>query len=140
MIGAEGDNGGTGLARIDALHTALTQIVLEGGDLERIAAEVARVLDLGVLVTSTDGRERASHLPDTHRATLSAHDLVDPTGRVRVERIGADGAVIGPGEVRLLGVAAGGDDLARLVCCRIDSRSRQPTYTPWSGPPRSPRC
>ena len=46
------------LARVDALHTALTHIVLEGGDLGGIAAEVARVLGCGVLVTSTDGRER----------------------------------------------------------------------------------
>ena len=37
------------LARVDALHTALTHIVLEGGDLGRIAAEVARVLGCGVL-------------------------------------------------------------------------------------------
>jgi len=48
------------LARIDALHRALTQIVLEDGTLENIGAEVARVLDVGVVVTSTDGRERAA--------------------------------------------------------------------------------
>lgn len=110
------------LARIDALHTALTHIVLEGGDLDRIAEEVARVLDLGVLVTSSDGRERASHLPAEHRDALAAHALVDPTGRFRVERVGAGGASLGSGEVRSLRVAAGGEDLARLVCCRVDSR------------------
>ena len=37
------------LARVDALHTALTQSVLEGGDLDRIAAEVAGVLGVGIL-------------------------------------------------------------------------------------------
>jgi len=110
------------LARVDALHTALTDIVLEGGDLDRIAEEVARVLDLGVLVTSSDGRERASHLRAEHRDALSSHALVDPTGRVRVERVGAEGAGLGRGEVRSLRVAAGGEDLARLVCCRVDSR------------------
>ncbi|WP_343906093.1 hypothetical protein, partial [Nocardioides aquiterrae] len=47
------------LARVDALHTALTRIVLEGGNLDGIAAEVASVLDAGVAFTSTDGRERA---------------------------------------------------------------------------------
>ena len=47
------------LARVDALHTGLTQIVLEGGNLDGIAAEVARVLGVGVAVTSTDGRLRA---------------------------------------------------------------------------------
>lgn len=110
------------LARVDALHTALTDIVLEGGDLDRIAEEVARVLDIGVLVTSSDGRERASHLRTEHRDALAAYALVDPTGRVRVERVGTEGAAVGAGEVRSLRVAAGGEDLARLVCCRIDSR------------------
>ena len=79
---------------------------------------MARVLDVGVLVTSTDGRERASHLEPIHRDTLAAHDLLDPTGRVRVERIAAEGTAVGDGEVRSLRVAAGGEDLARLVSCR----------------------
>ena len=52
------------LARVDALHTALTHLVLEGGDLRQIAAEAADVLGVGVLLTSTDGRERASALSD----------------------------------------------------------------------------
>ena len=109
------------LARVDALHTALTHIVLEGGDLARIAAEVAGVLDCGVLVTSTDGRERAAHLDAEDRAALVDAGLVDPTGRLRVERIGADGARAGRGEVRSLRVAAGGTDLARLVGVRRDT-------------------
>ena len=85
------DGATAALARIDALHTALTQIVLEGGDLDRIAEEVARVLDVGVLVTSTDGRERASHLGDEHRELLREHALIDPTGRLRIERVSDDG-------------------------------------------------
>ena len=106
------------LARVDALHTALTHIVLEGGDLSRITAEVAGVLGGGVLVCSTDGRERAAHVTDDDRAALRETDLVDPSGRIRVERIGTSGARIGDGEVRMLRVAAGGADLARLVCVR----------------------
>jgi purine catabolism regulator len=106
------------LARVDALHTALTHIVLEGGDLDRIAEEVARVLGLGVLVTSTDGRERAAHLSEEHRAALREHALLDPTGRLRIERVGEGGAPVGDGEVRSLRVAAGGEDLARLVSFR----------------------
>ena len=54
------DGASAALARVDALHRGLTQIVLEGGNLDGIAAEVARVLDVGVLFTSTDGRERAA--------------------------------------------------------------------------------
>ena len=122
LISRDRDDGAAAaLARVDALHTALTHIVLEGGDLARIAEEVARVLDLGVLVTSSDGRERASHLDAEHRAALAEHALVDPTGRVRVERIAGDGTRLGPGEVRSMRVAAAGEDLARIVCCRLGS-------------------
>ncbi len=118
MIANREDGAIAALARVDALHSGLTQIVLEGGDLDGIAAEVARVLDVGVLFTSSDGRERAAAIGEDLREQLSVHTLVDHTGRVRVERIGADGARIGDGEVRLLRVAAGGVDLARLVCVR----------------------
>ncbi len=116
----EGD-AAAALARIDALHIALTQIVLEGGDLTRIAEEVSRVLDVGVLVTSTDGRERASHLDEAHRAGLREHSLLDPTGRLRIERVGADGTAVGAGEMRSMRVAAAGEDLARLVSFRAGS-------------------
>lgn len=118
MLIGTGDSAAEALARIDALHSGLTQIALEGGDLHGIAAEVARVLDIGVLVTSTDGRERASAMDEDLRTRLATHDLVDPTGRVRVERIGGSGAAVGAGEVRTLRVAAAGTDLARLVCLR----------------------
>jgi purine catabolism regulator len=110
------------LARVDALHTALTHVVLDGGDLARIAAEVAGVLGAGIVVTSTDGRERASHLEPGDRERLAAADLLDPTGRVRVERIGDDGSPVGDGEVRVLRVAAAGTDLARLVGLRREGR------------------
>ena len=96
------------LARVDALHTGLTQIVLEGGNLDGIAAEVSRVLEVGVAFTSTDGRVRAEALGDDHRALLVDQELLDPTGRVRVERIGG-----GTGHVSR--VAAAGVELARLV-------------------------
>ncbi|MEZ5192025.1 MAG: hypothetical protein R2734_05650 [Nocardioides sp.] len=109
------------LARVDALHAALTGLVLEGGDLDRIAAEVARVLDVAVLITSTDGRERGSGgVTERIRGSLERADLVDPTGRFRVERTNADTAPVGDGEARMLRVAAGGEDLARLVGVRCD--------------------
>jgi purine catabolism regulator len=118
LIGAGDGGAAEALARVDALHSGLTQIALEGGDLRGIAAEVARVLEVGVLVTSTDGRERAAALDADQRGQLAAHDLLDPTGRVRVERIGGHGVMVGDGEVRTLRVAAAGTDLARLVCLR----------------------
>ena len=112
------DRASAALARIDALHSALTELVLEGGDLDRIAAEAARVLDLGVIITSTDGRERAAAVTEELRAALAGAGLVDHTGRVRVERAGADGVPVGAGEARVLRVVAGGTDLARVVACR----------------------
>ncbi|MEP6815654.1 MAG: helix-turn-helix domain-containing protein [Marmoricola sp.] len=108
------------LERVDALHIALTQIVLEGGDLSQIAGELSRVLDVGVLVTSSDGRERAGAMSDRTRAALDRAGLFDPTGRFRVEQTAHAGAVVGNGQARMLRVVAGGADLARLVCVRED--------------------
>jgi len=101
------------LARVDALHTGLTQIVLEGGNLDGIAAEVARVLDVGVAFTSSDGRVRAEALTDDQREVLARNGLLDPTGRIRVERVNG-------GVAHVSRVAAGGTDLARLVCVRAE--------------------
>jgi purine catabolism regulator len=114
------------LERIDSLHSALSRMVLEGADLDRIAREVTRILDVGVVVTSPDGRERGASITDEQRELLAAADLVDHTGRIRVERLrntdGTAGAPLGDGEVRLVKVAAGGSDLVRLICvspCRL---------------------
>lgn len=105
------------LARVDALHTALTQIVLEGGNLDGIAAEVGRVLDVGVAVTSTDGRVQAAALTERDEELLDEQHLLDPTGRVRVERV--DGAT-----TYMSRVAAGGVDLARVVAVPRDEPIR----------------
>src|SRR5690606_36944247 len=43
-----------------------------------------------------------------------------PTGRIRVERIGTERTAVGAGAVHLSRVAAGGTDLARLICLRPD--------------------
>jgi PucR family transcriptional regulator, purine catabolism regulatory protein len=107
------------LERIDALHTVLSQIVLEGGNLDDIAAETSRVLDVGLLVTSTDGRERAAALSTELRARLKEKDMFDQTGRVRVERASRP-MPFGSGEVRTMRVAGAGADLARLVCVSYD--------------------
>ena len=104
------------LARVDALHTGLTQIVLQGGNLDGIAAEVAQVLDAGVAVTSTDGRVRAEAFEESHWTLLQEQELVDPTGRIRVERIAGTAGV-----AHVSQVVAGGSDLARLVCVRTEA-------------------
>ena len=109
------------LARIDRLHRGLTRLVLEGGDLDAVAGEVARVLEVGVLITSTDGRERAAALPAALRASLAEVDLLTTSGRVRVERLedrAGPAARVGAGEARGVRVVAGEHDLARLVAVR----------------------
>ncbi len=109
------------LERVDALHIGLTQIVLEGGDLSMIAEELARALGVGVLVTTSDGRQRASALTGGTREALDAAGLFDPTGRFHTEQVGLDGVPVGAGQARMLRVVAGGSDLARLVCVRVDA-------------------
>ena len=47
-------------------------------------------------------------------------DLLDPTGRVRVERIDPEGTAVGKGEALVRRVVAAGVDLARLVALRPD--------------------
>lgn len=103
------------LARADALHTALSHIVLEGGDLDDISEEVTAALGCEVLITSNDGRERAAHLSAETRELLLGAGLIDASGRVRVERIGDDGTDVGEGQIVRVAVAAAGVDLARLV-------------------------
>jgi purine catabolism regulator len=109
------------LKRIDTLHATLVQQVLEGASIDEIAREVTRMLDVGVVVTSTDGRERGASITPELRARLVDAELVDPSGRFRVERLrtsdGAPGvAPFADGEVRLVKVAAAGSDLVRLIC------------------------
>ena len=104
------------LARVDALHTALTEIVLEGGDLGRIAARALRRRSAAAsLVTSTDGRERAAASPTPTAPRWTRPSCSTPpagsasSGSAR-RRAGRRRA-----QVRSLRVAAGGSDLARLV-------------------------
>lgn len=114
--------GTTALERLDRLHSALSRLVLQGADLDRIAAEVTRILDVGIVVTSTDGRERGASVDDAMRERLAEAGLVDPSGRLRVERLGGEGTPrvpFGDGEVRLVKVASAGADLVRLVCVRL---------------------
>ena len=118
----QSDDGTTALERLDTLHSALSRLVLEGADLDRIAAEVTRILGAGIIVTSTDGRERGASVDDDTRARLEEAGLVDPSGRLRVERLAGDGTPLGAGEVRLVKVASAGADLVRLVCVRHDRR------------------
>jgi PucR family transcriptional regulator, purine catabolism regulatory protein len=112
------------LAQADALHRAISAIVLGGGGLSEIAGEVCRLLDCVVLVTTPDGRVLADEGPAEHRDGLAAAGLFDPTGRLLVERLGIGiQPVIGPGQAgtaALTAIVAGGVDHGRIVAYRHD--------------------
>ena len=129
-----------GLARIDALHTGLTQIVLEGGDLVGIADEVSRALDVGVLVTSTDGRQRAAALSDGQWSLLEAHDLVEPTGRSGSSGWSARPRPPARGRCSGCGWRRAAPTWRAWSASGSTGRSPPTTYRPSSGPPRWPRC
>lgn len=93
----------------DALFERLARMMVAGDDLAAVTGEIAAALGVGIVVTSTDGRERAAALSDGDRALLDDAGMVDESGRVRVERAGE------VPEVRLVEVSAPGHDLARLL-------------------------
>lgn len=113
------------LAQADALHRAISTIVLGGGGLSEIAGEVSRLLDCAVLITTPDGRVLADGGPAEHRDGLVGAGLFDPTGRFLVERLGAGIQPVsapddGTGAVALTSIVAGGVDHGRIVACRRD--------------------
>ena len=70
------------LARSDEVHRALVSVVLDGGGLDDLAAELTRILAGPVIVTTPDGRviARAGDQVD-----LQLTGCFDPTGRFRVD-------------------------------------------------------
>ncbi|MGZ4686229.1 PucR family transcriptional regulator [Oryzihumus sp.] len=95
------------LARAEDAHRALVQIVLTGGGLDRLCEELAGILGGAVMVTTADGRVRASAgATDEDLAGALALDCFDPTGRFLVE-----------GEP--VGARAPGGDRARRAVVRI---------------------
>ncbi len=103
------------LERVDRLTPMLERLLLEGADLQRIAAQIAHELDMGVLITSVDGREMAGALTEEMRAQLAEADLFDETGRFRVERVRLQLVSLDEGHLVAEPVVATGSDLARLV-------------------------
>ena len=147
LVGARGRSGPrlisdpeavAALHRADALHTALTHIVVEGGDLAAIAEAVGNALGCGVHFTSTDGRERAAHLDDAQRSALPRPAWSTPAARPG-RRIDPTTAV-GKGEALVRRVVAAGVDLARLVAVRLDGTIHSSDARPSSAPRLWPRC
>ncbi len=97
----------------DRLHRTLTALVLGGGDLPQIAAEVAALFDTAVLICSPDGRVQTTGGADADSAALAALPLFDPSGRFRTEEVHAglqDAPDATGGQLAVARVIAGGTD------------------------------
>lgn len=92
----------------------LSRAVLQGASLEMFVRELARMLGGGVVVTTPEGRERVAAMDVEHRARLHEHDLIDPTGRLRVESLLSD-LLAGDLRVSARPVGSASEDLGRLV-------------------------
>lgn len=109
------------LARADEVHRALVEIVLTGGGLAMLCAELAGILPGAAMVTSTDGRVLASDGPDAEVEAALALDCFDASGRFLVESepIGTRPEGTGSGDVRarraVVPIVAGALDHGRLV-------------------------
>jgi purine catabolism regulator len=98
-----------------ALHDRLAQMVLSGEDLACLVDEIAAALGVAVFVTSTDGREWEAAAVDADvRGSLASAELVDETGRIRVERL-AEPIALGARQVRMMTVQAPGTTLGRVI-------------------------
>ena len=72
-------------ARSEEVHRALVSVVLEGGGLDALAAELATILSGPVFVTTPDGRVVAHHGESTATRRALESPLFDWSGRFRVE-------------------------------------------------------
>ncbi len=103
------------LQRTYELHAVLEGLLLEGADVQRIADQIAHALDLGVLITTVDGRQMADAFVEEMHEQLDGADFYDETGRVRIERIRTPVQTSGGGQLVAEPIVAAGSDLARLV-------------------------
>ncbi len=71
------------LARSEQVHRALVAVVLDGGGLDDLAAELARILGGQIMITATDGQVVARAGDATELARLARGELFDPAGRLR---------------------------------------------------------
>ncbi|MGH3386173.1 MAG: PucR family transcriptional regulator [Nocardioidaceae bacterium] len=110
------------LERTWAVHDVLLSVVLEGGGLDELAGETARVLGTPVLVTTADGRPLAEGGDAAELGEWRATRCFDASGRFRTEHeqrgIRADDG--GPGQRAVVPIVAGRVDHGRLVALSRD--------------------
>ena len=105
-------------ARSEEVHRALVSVVLEGGDLADLAAELAGLLGGPVLVTTPDGRVVAQAGDADHLAEIFGSPAFDRSGRFRVEsgRAPQSGPrPIAPGHMAEVSIVAGRVDHGRIL-------------------------
>ena len=101
------------LARSEQVHRALVSVVLEGGDLADLAAELARILGGPVAITTPDGHVVARAGDGAELARLAGDGCFDPAGRFRVEN---EPHAPGPaGAHTVVPIVAGRVDHGRIV-------------------------
>lgn len=106
------------LARADHVHRTLAQIALEGGGLNELTAELARILGGPVLVTTPDGRVLAEHGAETvrHLACFDTDADADPgCDRLRTEAEQSGLTTHHGAQHALVPIVAGRVDHGRLV-------------------------
>jgi PucR family transcriptional regulator, purine catabolism regulatory protein len=102
-------------ARSDEVHRALVSVVLDGGDLSDLAAELAAILRNPVLVTTPDGRvvAQAGDVDTIDRILTSP--AFDRYGRFRVEDAPVTGVAPGTEHCSVVPIVAGRVDHGRIV-------------------------
>jgi len=102
-------------ARSDEVHRALVSVVLEGGDLSDLAAELAAILGGPVVVTTPDGRVVAQAGDSDELARIGASAAFDRSGRFRVEAEPEGTRDDPPGPRAVVPIVAGRVDHGRIV-------------------------
>ncbi len=93
------------LSRAEEVHRTLVDIVLTGGGLDMLCAELAGILSGAAMVTTTDGRVLASYGPGGELEAALALDCFDASGRFLVE---SEPVGTRPGGTRSVGTTSGG--------------------------------
>ncbi|NMH96891.1 PucR family transcriptional regulator [Pseudonocardia sp. K10HN5] len=99
------------LAIAHDLQRSLETVLFAGGGLAEVTDEVARLLDVAVLITAPDGQVQATGGDEARRSALTALPVFDATGRLRTEEL-AVGILHqqgpGSGELAVVPVHGGG--------------------------------
>ena len=117
VLGALLDQQSSALARSEEVHRALVQIVLDGGGLPELAAELVHLRGGAVVVCTQDGRVLADAGDVEHLSAAFSSRCFEPLGRLRTESevTGLSGHAGLPGNHIVVPVVAGRVDHGRIV-------------------------